>query len=106
MDKDRDGKISKDKAPDELKTNFQYIDTNGDGAIEVKEAQVIADYVNGGSGQLGSGQLGSGWWAVGQWAVGCGVWADEVTTESTRSILILFIMLILSEFLLRRLVIP
>ena len=73
MDKDRDSKISKDKAPDELKTNFQYIDTNGDGAIEVKEAQVIADYVNGGSGQLGSGQLGSG--QLGSWGVGCGLWA-------------------------------
>ena len=42
MDTNGDGKISKDEAPQELKTNFQYIDTNGDGAIDLKEAQVMA----------------------------------------------------------------
>jgi Ca2+-binding EF-hand superfamily protein len=46
MDKNGDGKISKDEAAEELKPNFQYIDTNGDGAIDLKEAKVMADYAN------------------------------------------------------------
>jgi Ca2+-binding EF-hand superfamily protein len=44
MDKNGDGKISKDEASEELRPHFQSIDTNGDGAIDVKEAQVMADY--------------------------------------------------------------
>ena len=50
MDKNGDGKINKDEASPELAPYFQQIDTNGDGAIDVKEAQVMADYAN---GQLG-----------------------------------------------------
>ena len=46
MDKNSDGKISKDEASDDLKNSFQYVDTNGDGVIDVKEAQIMADYVN------------------------------------------------------------
>jgi Ca2+-binding EF-hand superfamily protein len=46
MDKNGDGKISKDEASDELKPNFGYIDTNGDGAIDLKDAKVIAEYAN------------------------------------------------------------
>ncbi|MGI9474398.1 MAG: EF-hand domain-containing protein [Rubripirellula sp.] len=46
MDKDRDGSISKAEAPDELKKSFQYIDVNGDGEIDVEEAQAMANYVN------------------------------------------------------------
>lgn len=47
MDKDGDKKISKDEASAELKPNFGPIDTDGDGFIDVKEAQAIADYANG-----------------------------------------------------------
>jgi Ca2+-binding EF-hand superfamily protein len=46
MDKNGDGKLGKDEASKEVKANFQFIDTNGDGVIDVKEAQVMADYAN------------------------------------------------------------
>ena len=46
LDKNGDGKIGKDEASDDLKPYFGQHDTNGDGVIDVKEAQVIADYVN------------------------------------------------------------
>ena len=46
MDANRDGKITKDEAPAELKANFALVDTNGDGGIDVKEAQAMADFVN------------------------------------------------------------
>jgi Ca2+-binding EF-hand superfamily protein len=52
LDKNGDGKISKDEASAELKPHFEQIDTNKDGVIDVKEAQVMADYVN--SQQAGS----------------------------------------------------
>ena len=45
MDKDNDSKISQDEAPEELKENFGYIDTNGDGLMDAKEAEVILQYV-------------------------------------------------------------
>jgi hypothetical protein len=46
MDANRDGKISEDEASAELKPHFEQIDANKDGAIDVKEAQVMADYAN------------------------------------------------------------
>ena len=46
MDTNSDGKISRDEASAELKAHFDQIDTNNDGAIDVKEAQVMADFVN------------------------------------------------------------
>ena len=46
MDKNDDGKISKDEAPDAMKPFFDQIDANGDGAVDVKEAQVIANFRN------------------------------------------------------------
>jgi Ca2+-binding EF-hand superfamily protein len=46
MDKNGDGTISKAEASDELKPHFQGIDTNGDGVIDVKEAQVVAENFN------------------------------------------------------------
>jgi hypothetical protein len=46
MDVDRDGRISRDEASEELKPHFEQIDTNKDGVIDAKEAQVMADYVN------------------------------------------------------------
>jgi Ca2+-binding EF-hand superfamily protein len=45
-DKNGDGKISKAEASDELKPHFQDIDTNGDGVIDVKEAQVMTNHSN------------------------------------------------------------
>lgn len=46
MDKNSDGKISRDEASTELKPHFDQIDTNNDGAIDMKEAHVMADFVN------------------------------------------------------------
>jgi len=46
MDKNDDGRISKDEANEELKVFFAERDTNGDGLIDVKEAKPIAEYVN------------------------------------------------------------
>ena len=44
-----DGKITMEEAPEELKTGFDYIDTNGDGEIDRQEVQLMADYANQGS---------------------------------------------------------
>jgi hypothetical protein len=46
MDANRDGKISEDEASAELKPYFEQIDTNGDGAIDAKEAWTMAYYAN------------------------------------------------------------
>ena len=52
MDKNGDGKISKDEASEELKPHFEQIDANKDGVIDIKEAQMMADYVNDLEGQV------------------------------------------------------
>lgn len=46
MDTDGDGYITMAEAPEELKSGFDFIDRNGDGGIDVQEAQVMADYNN------------------------------------------------------------
>ena len=46
MDKNGDGEISKDEASEDFKSYFDKIDTNGDRVVDLKEAQVIADYLN------------------------------------------------------------
>jgi len=46
MDLNRDGKITKAEAPEQLKASFQYVDTNGDGGIDEAEAKKMADYIN------------------------------------------------------------
>lgn len=46
MDKDNDHKISRDEASAAVQPHFEAIDTNGDGMIDVKEAQVMAQYAN------------------------------------------------------------
>ena len=45
MDRNGDGKVSKDEAPGGLKPHFNQVDTNKDGGIDVKEAELIADLV-------------------------------------------------------------
>ena len=46
MDTNGDGKITMDEAPEQLKASFGLVDQDGDGGIDVKEAQVMADYNN------------------------------------------------------------
>jgi len=46
MDKNDDGKISKDEASEGLKPFFDPLDANKDGVIDLQEAQVIAGYSN------------------------------------------------------------
>lgn len=41
IDKDKDGKISKDEAPERLKENFDRVDTNGDGFIDAAERRAM-----------------------------------------------------------------
>ena len=48
MDTNSDGLITLDEAPEDIKTAFAFIDQNGDGGIDVKEAQIMADFNNGG----------------------------------------------------------
>ena len=54
LDKDGDGKISKDEAPDRMKDFFDNIDTNGDGFID-KSEQSKMRRPGGGGGRPGGG---------------------------------------------------
>ncbi len=56
LDKDKDGKITLEEAPDQLKQFFGVVDANADGAIDETEAGTIATFMNaqgGGGGQAG-----------------------------------------------------
>lgn len=46
MDRNGDGKVSKDETPWGLKPHFNQVDTNKDGGIDVKEAELMADLVD------------------------------------------------------------
>ena len=46
MDRNGDGKVSKDETPWGLKPHFNLVDTNKDGGIDVKEAELMADLVD------------------------------------------------------------
>jgi Ca2+-binding EF-hand superfamily protein len=43
MDRDKDGAISKDEAPDRLKQNFDRIDSNNDGKVTLDELRKLFD---------------------------------------------------------------
>ena len=47
MDANADGKITMEEAPDQLKGAFGMVDMNADGGIDLSEAQMIADFMNG-----------------------------------------------------------
>ncbi|MEM6689097.1 MAG: hypothetical protein AAF664_06695 [Planctomycetota bacterium] len=46
LDRNGDGVIMIDEATDELRPNFSFIDTDGNGHIDESEAEVIAKYAN------------------------------------------------------------
>jgi Ca2+-binding EF-hand superfamily protein len=46
LDKNGDTMIGKDEASEELAPHFDHIDTDGNGFIDVEEAEVMAKYVN------------------------------------------------------------
>jgi Ca2+-binding EF-hand superfamily protein len=55
-DKDGDGKISKDEAPEWMKQGFDRFDTNGDGKVDADELKAsMANMGNRGAGQGGAG---------------------------------------------------
>ncbi|PCJ57341.1 MAG: hypothetical protein COA73_10835 [Candidatus Hydrogenedentota bacterium] len=47
MDADGDGKITMEEAPEQLQGAFGMVDMNADGGIDLEEAQLIADFMNG-----------------------------------------------------------
>ena len=58
-DKNGDGRISKDEAPDRLKQNFGRIDTNGDGTLDEGELKALAErFQRGGRGGASKGRGG------------------------------------------------
>lgn len=56
MDKNEDGKISEEEAPERMKAMFGRVDSNGDGFIDKSEIEAMAERVGGGRG--GPGQRG------------------------------------------------
>ncbi len=47
MDKDGDGKINKEEAPERMRENFERTDTNGDGFIDSKEFDAVLQRIRG-----------------------------------------------------------
>ena len=56
MDKDDDGKISEEEAPERMKAMFGRVDGNSDGFIDKSEIEAMAARMGGGRG--GPGQRG------------------------------------------------
>jgi Ca2+-binding EF-hand superfamily protein len=51
MDRDGDGKISRDEMPEQMRQRFDRIDENGDGLIDETEIEAMANRFRGGQGQ-------------------------------------------------------
>jgi collagen type III alpha len=55
-DKNGDGKISKEEAPERLKERFDFMDGNGDGFIDKDELEKMAQRFRGRGGPSGRGR--------------------------------------------------
>ena len=56
LDKDGDGKISKDEAPGGMKDRFDSMDSNGDGFIDkAEQAALMKRFQGAGGGRPGGG---------------------------------------------------
>jgi HlyD family secretion protein len=60
LDKDSDGKITVDEAPERMKGNFDMIDTNSDGSIDAKEFATFRAEMKKRFGGAGGGAPGGG----------------------------------------------
>lgn len=60
MDKNGDGKISKEEAPDRMKENFDQIDTNKDGQVDEAEIRQMFERFRGQGGRPGGDRPGGG----------------------------------------------
>ena len=56
-DKDGDGKISKEEAPEFMQSFFDRVDTNGDGLLDKTEAEAMRQRRGSGGGRGGSRNL-------------------------------------------------
>ena len=56
LDEDSNGKISASEAPDEMKQGFAFIDSNGDGGIDLEELTTILEFL---ASQTGSAENGT-----------------------------------------------
>jgi Ca2+-binding EF-hand superfamily protein len=59
-DTNKDGKLSKDEAPDRLKENFERIDANGDGFIDETEVRQMFERLRDGAGNRPEGRRPEG----------------------------------------------
>lgn len=57
-DKNKDGKLTKDELPEALQSIFERADTNRDGAVDRKEAEVLAERIKQRGGGQGQGTDG------------------------------------------------
>ncbi len=55
LDRDKDGFITLEESPDQLKQFFSVVDANADGKIDAAEAQTIADFMSSQGGGSGGG---------------------------------------------------
>ena len=60
MDKNQDGKLTKEELPPRMQQGFNRIDANGDSVIDRQELRQLANLMRGMQGQQGRGQQGRG----------------------------------------------
>ncbi len=60
FDKDGDGQVSRDEAPERMSSFFDRLDGNGDGFIDQNEVDQMRSQFGGGGGPGGGGQRGGG----------------------------------------------